>query len=600
LLKITRNPYLNRSMIRSPQAFYGRQREVARLAARIASDPPQSVAVMGDRRIGKSSLLYYISHPDVAAEYLEEPDKTLFLFMDFQEERRLDVEGFCNSVYRHVEEILDDRYVISAESDYQGLQKVVEELNRDGYKLILILDEFDRVTRSSTFDTDFFAGLRSLAGHYNIAYITSSSRDLQQLCHTQEIADSPFFNIFSTLQLGSIQPAEALQLIVDPSAATPFPLEQHADLILDLGGRLPFFLQMACSATFEILLEDGELQQARVHERFLEEAQPHFQFYWEQMDPVSRALCNDMACGRSPDGTRGEYQDLVKRGFILEEGRLFSSLFAAFLRQAYAREVGEEPVEVQAERLRSMEGELDKAREMQMGLLPQENPQGAGLDVAGRCVPASQVGGDFYKYIWLDETQTKLGIVAVDVMGHGMEGAVTAMRFSETLRYEARGRSRPGDILEGLNRALYGTLRKREYVTCCIGVIDLEAWLLEVSIGGHHPPLHYSRDQDRVSEADLGNLPLGLNPDQEYKSAEVKLGEGDVLLFYSDGVIEAQDDREVLYGEDRLQELLLQAGRDGLGAEALIEQLYWDVNRFQASVGQLDDITAIAVRMTEK
>jgi sigma-B regulation protein RsbU (phosphoserine phosphatase) len=279
----------------------------------------------------------------------------------------------------------------------------------------------------------------------------------------------------------------------------------------------------------------------------------------------------------------------------MQEGRLFSPLFAEFVQETYAREVGEAPVEVQAERLRAMSEELEKARQLQMELLPQEQPEAAGLDLAGRCQPASHVGGDFYAYLRLDAA--RLGIVAVDVMGHGMEGAVTAMRFSETLRYEARGRIYPAEVMEGLNRALHGTLHPRGYVCCCIGVVDLQRRQVEVSAGGYHPPLHYSRLLDQVLELELGDFPLGIRPDTEYQSVEFGLGEGDVLLFYSDGVIEARDNREGEYGQERLKVLLAQAGQEGLGAAALIERLFWDVGRFSASVGQQDDLTAIAVRV---
>lgn len=596
-MKLVRNPYLNRSMIRNPEAFFGRRREIARLAQRIASIPPQSVAVVGDRRIGKSSLLSHISDPKMTADYLEEPERTLFLFLDFQEERRLSIEGFFRAVFRRLQENLGDRCPALREPDYEGMQSAVEQVEQRGYRLILMLDEFDRVTRSSSFDADFFAFLRSLAGHHDIAYLTSSGRDLQQLCHTEEIADSPFFNIFSTLHLGPFLPEEALDLIRLPSAVTPFPLEQHREPILELGGLFPFFLQMACSAAFELLLETGACSPAQLCERFLEEAQPHFQFYWEQMDAVERSVCNDLTQGRDADATRKEYQDLARRGFILPEGCLFSRPFAGFVAETYAREVGEEPVEVQAQRLRSMTEELEKARQVQEGLLPKEPPQLAGLEVAGRCVPARQVGGDFYAYLWGGAADSRLGIVAVDVRGHGMEGAVIALRFSETLRYEARNRTRPAEIMAGLNRALHGTLQPREYVCCCIGIVEMSQRRLVVASGGYHPPLCYSRRLNQVQEFALGDLPLGVRPDTAYQSVECPLEAGDVLLFYSDGVIEAQDDREGEYGEDRLRELLAQAGRERLGAEALIERLFWDVGRFSASVGQQDDITAIAVRV---
>lgn len=354
----------------------------------------------------------------------------------------------------------------------------------------------------------------------------------------------PFFNIFSTLHLESMTRGEALELIRQPCSATPFTLEEHARLILDLGGFHPFFLQQACSATFKILLEEDECVEDRVRERFFEEVRPHFQVFWDRFDPVVRALCNDIACSREVDRERSDYGELAKRAYVVDGDRLFSSSFAEFVQQSYARDVGGEPLEVQADRLRSMEGELQKAHELQMALLPQEKFESPGLDVAGRCVPATHVGGDFYTYLWLDEAQTILGIVSVDVMGHGMEGMVTAMRFSETLRYESRGGVQPADILQGLNQALHGSLREGEFVACCIGVSDVPNRRCEVSVGGYYPPLHFERERDLVDEPNLGNMPLGLKAGLEYNSLGLELGSGDLLLFHSDGVVETQDSRQ--------------------------------------------------------
>lgn len=593
-MKIPRNPYLNRAMIRRPNDFFGRHWELARLTTRIAADPPQSVQVVGDRRIGKSSLVYHISHPEVAAHCLEDSERTVFLFMDFQEERRLSVKGFFDSLFRRLERALEGRYEIDLSPDYEGFRDVMDGLDREGIKLILLLDEFDRVTRSANFDSTFYGNLRALAGRHNLAYVISSSRDLEQLCHTQEIADSPFFNILTTLRLGPFAREEAVALIREPSRETPFSLEEYTDSILDLAGCLPLFLQIACSACFEILLEYGECVEEEVRTRFLEEAQPHFQYYWEHFNAVGRAICNDLACGRDADRNAPEYGDLVKRGFVRREGLLFSDLFAEFVRAAYAEEMGEEPIAVQAERMRDMERELDAAREIQMGLLPKEKPKTQGLDIEGRCLPASYVGGDFFTYLWLDADRTKLGIVAVDVMGKGMEAAVTAMRFSETLRYEARGRTGAAEILDGLNRALYGTLPPRAYVACCITVIDLARLEADVSVGGYYPPLHYCRGENRIVELDLGNLPLGIKRDTVYSSLTVELGLGDLLLFYSDGIVEAQDDREALYGEDRLRDVLGAAAREGFDAGGTIERVLWEVGRFSASTEQTDDRTVIA------
>lgn len=599
-MKIARNPYLNRSMIRTAGAFYGRRREIARLTSRLAADTPQSVALVGDRRVGKSSLLFHVSRPEIAAQYLEAPDRVIFLFLDFQEELRPTITAFIEAVLEHLQPHLPAGWSVPASPDYDGLQRVVQELDRQGYRLILLLDEFDRVTRNSRFDADFFAFLRSLAGHHNVGYVTSTTRDLQQLCHTEEISDSPFFNIFTTLPLGPLQPEEALALIREPSARTPFPLEPHQGLILELGGHLPIFLQIACSAAFELLVEEEACLPDRVADRFLEEAQPHFQFCWEQFDAVARGLCNQLAGQGQADPTAPRYQELLNRGFILPSGKLFSSLFARFVAEAYAREVGEEPVEVQAERTRGLEEELAKARATQLALLPQEQPDTPGFQVAGQCEPATHVGGDFFTYQWLDPDRTRLAVVAVDVMGHGMQGAVTALRFSEILRYEARGRTRAADLLTGLNQALCGTLPAGAFVACGIVVLDLGQRRAEAAVAGYPPPLHYHRDAAQVSEPDLGGTPLGIRPDSRYQATEFSLGEGDCLLLHSDGVTEARDDREAVYGEERLRELLQQGAEEGLDAAGLLSRLFWDVGRFSASAGRQDDITAIVVRVTEE
>ena len=204
---------------------------------------------------------------------------------------------------------------------------------------------------------------------------------------------------------------------------------------------------------------------------------------------------------------------------------------------------------------------------------------------------------DANTYLWLDEDRTRLGVVAVDVMGKAMAAAVTALRFSETLRYEARGRTRPVDIMGGVNRALHETLEKSTFVGYCMGAVDLRSHEIQISAGGYHPPLYYRQREDRVMELDLGDLPLGVRSDTDYASTHLALESGDMLLFFSDGLIEAQDDREDEYGEARLQDLFLSTAHERLDAEAIIERLLWDVGRFSASVGQTDDITIIVLRV---
>jgi serine phosphatase RsbU (regulator of sigma subunit) len=597
--RLSRNPYLNRSMVRDTGAFFGRRRELARLADRLACDPPQSVAIIGDRRIGKSSLLYCISRPAVYRGYLDDPDRALLVLLDLQQQQRPSVASFVEALVDGVRPTVAWSADLDVARDGRGLRDLVGRLHRRGYRLILLLDEFDRVTRSASFEATFFSLLRSLAGEYNLAYVTATTRDLQQLCRTQEISDSPFFNVFSTLHLGPFTDDEALALIREPSAATLHPLEAHADLLLELGGCLPLFLQIACSAAFEVLAEEGEWVPALVETRCLEEARPHFNYLWEQMGPVQRSLCGELADERRVDVGRPEYQNLVRRGLVQLRGRLFSTLFAAFVRQIHERETGSQPAEVQAERLRNAEEELEKAHTMQMALMPHANPVLPGLELAGRCEPATHVGGDFFTYVWLDTRHERLALVGVDVMGHGMEGALTAVRFSETLRYEARNCGAAGELLEGLNRSLCGILPAGTFVACGIVVIDMPTLSAEVATAGYYPPLHWCRADGGTRQPDLGGTPLGVRSEARYRSATLSLQPGDWLLLYSDGLVEATDDRDAAFGEERLRDLLASVAAEGLTAPAALDRVFWDVHRFTASTGRQDDVTVIVLKVAD-
>ena len=338
-MPVYRNPYLNRVMIREADAFYGRGRQVGWICSRIGASPPQCVSVVGDRRVGKSSLLYHIFQRSVRERCLEEPSKYVFVFMDFQERRSMALPDFFRSLFRLLGEEMEGEDLIEASPDYEGFRGVLSDLNRKGMRLVLLLDEFESVTRNPNFGEDFFAFLRSMANTQEIAYVTTSARNLQELCHTQEIADSPFFNVFSNLHLGPFASREAMALIKKPSAQAGIPLEEHADAILKMAGFLPFFLQIACSAFFDHLVEqEGDpLDLEEVKEACLEEVRVHFQYIWEEFDPDRRRVCWDLVRGgRIPQEREHILRALTRRGYLVEEKgryRVFSDLFGEWMQE---------------------------------------------------------------------------------------------------------------------------------------------------------------------------------------------------------------------------------------------------------------------------
>ena len=326
------NPYLNRLPIQQPQDFYGRHAELSRIYERIKAARPQSMSLVGIRRIGKSSLLRAIHHPHHRRQYLPNASEYVLVLMDLQARRNVELPEFFQYLFHELEKEFRGRLQVRVAPNYDGMQKVVQAFHEAGLKLVFLWDEFESVTRNQKFGPEFYAFFRALASQFNLAYITSSADLLQSLCHAKEISDSPFFNIFTNLRLGAFKIEEARRLIAAPSALAGRSLEAHTDFILDIAGGLPFFIQIACAALFSLPRAD-KLDLKKAKELFLEEARPHFKEYWEKFDESEQAVVAALAHARRlPQEHAFALKDLTQAGFVHEE-KLFSSLFAEFVRE---------------------------------------------------------------------------------------------------------------------------------------------------------------------------------------------------------------------------------------------------------------------------
>jgi serine/threonine protein kinase len=335
-----RNPYLNRVMIKHRDDFFGRVQELKRIYARLNATPPGSISVVGDRKIGKSSLLNYVYARATREQYLEHPDRMIMVFLDLQQDKGMSMETFVRTLRGIADLELRGRVDLSdCAYTLDGVRDMVQRLDSGGFRLVLILDEFEIVTKNPNFPLDFFSFLRYLANHYNVAYLTSSERDLQVLCHTKEISDSPFFNIFSTLRLTVFRPEEAEALVRIPSDRVGKPLGPYTEQILDLSGLFPFFIQMACSHAIEYLDDHPDAKApdfAEVRRRFYEEAKLHYRYIWEGFDEHERSTALRVASGKSlPDSLRHVREELEARHLVeTDSGRpkLFAATFDEFVK----------------------------------------------------------------------------------------------------------------------------------------------------------------------------------------------------------------------------------------------------------------------------
>lgn len=334
--QIPRNPYLNRVAIKDPAQFYGRTREVAKIFSRVGAPRPQSISVVGERRIGKSSLLQYVNAAAVRVRFLEQPGSYVFVFIDLQQKRKLTLTEFFQELFLCIAKEVKDDAISRLDPHFDALRSLLERFRADGRKLVVLFDEFDVITTNRAFDLEFYSFLRSIANNYDVAYVTSSARDLQELCYTQLIADSPFFNIFTNVFLRAFSAKEALDLIKKPSAEAGLPLENYARRVMELAGHFPYFLQIACSAYFDHLLEnDGKLKREEVEDVFLDEAKGQFRFIWDKMTEGQRRVIRNFVENNAVEKEQGHiYEDLKRAGYFIEDDRgvrLFSTKFPSVI-----------------------------------------------------------------------------------------------------------------------------------------------------------------------------------------------------------------------------------------------------------------------------
>ncbi len=335
------NPYLNRVMIRNPEDFYGRKSEVQRIYARIAAaSRPQSISVVGDRRIGKSSLLHFLYHPQNRRKYLANSETYVFAFIDFQEEPISSLQEFFGAIYNALSQEYLGAFNIPARPDYRGFRSLVRSFDAHGIRMIVLFDEFELVTSNPRYDPEFFAFFRSMANKYNIAYVATTAKELQSLCHSKEIATSPFFNIFSNLNLTTFKLEEARELICAPSDAAGHPLEPYVEDILNLAGLFPFYLQMACSVFFELAKNGVPRDAAMLREakrQFLEEAGVHFKNTWEKFAPAEQNVIKNIITGKKlREADSYLVNKLLKESYVVEKNgqfAVFSPAFSDFLRE---------------------------------------------------------------------------------------------------------------------------------------------------------------------------------------------------------------------------------------------------------------------------
>ena len=245
------------------------------------------------------------------------------------------------------------------------------------------------------------------------------------------------------------------------------------------------------------------------------------------------------------------------------------------------------------ERLRLRE-EIEYARRIQVGMLPQAPPALPWIDVSAVSLPATEVGGDYYDYFEL--SPDRLALVIGDVAGHGLASGLLLSGVRSCLYLLDEDLADPVAVLGRLHRMVRRTTDPRTFVTLLCAVLDRAAGTLTVASAGHPPVLHRRAGASCVEEVGEGAPPLGTGLPGIYVQVVRPLGPGDLLVFYTDGLLEAADPFSRLYGEERLAKVV-QRTAAGTPARAVREAILEDLSRFKGGSEQLDDLTVVVVRM---
>src|SRR5580658_10066150 len=222
-------------------------------------------------------------------------------------------------------------------------------------------------------------------------------------------------------------------------------------------------------------------------------------------------------------------------------------------------------VEIGNTRSKQQEQELNKAREIQEGLLPKKIPQVRGLEVAGAWQPASVVGGDYYDVLKFSDT--KIGICIGDVVGKGISAALLMANLQASFRAFASEEVSAGTLVGKLNDVVANNIAADKFVTFCYGTIDTTENRLTYASAGHWPPILFHKSGEGIPFRE-GGTPLGIFPGWKYEDGGFPLASGDRLVLYTDGLTEAMNSDKQEFGEGRLLELC--AGIIGLSASDLL------------------------------
>jgi hypothetical protein len=308
------NPFIHRGMLKTLRLFWGRTLEFSHIYGCLldSEEEPQSVAILGQRRIGKSSLLYRIYKKELAdGMYTEQLEQTITVLVtmqnfvmssstQFYEQILEDIESFNDKL----REMVDDARAKCANDPEKSFKQMLRKLTAMGLLLVILIDEFEAVSKNQNFDLSFFNNLRALMQDRRLAFVISIQSDLEKLWEGQLVNSphsSPFFNVFQHFTLRGFIEDETISYLQQfcssdrPDSLNP----DEVVLIRRFGGRHPFFINIAAYHLLENKISGNQLTLSEVEFEITNDPAVllSYKYYWNALTNSYRTLLMNLVSG---------------------------------------------------------------------------------------------------------------------------------------------------------------------------------------------------------------------------------------------------------------------------------------------------------------
>jgi sigma-B regulation protein RsbU (phosphoserine phosphatase) len=267
---------------------------------------------------------------------------------------------------------------------------------------------------------------------------------------------------------------------------------------------------------------------------------------------------------------------------------LFTFIVSNFLKEAETKSERDK----YRKELERKEAEIALAADIQKSFLPHSIPSVPGFALAATSFPALEVGGDFYDFI--PEEEGKLGLVIADAAGKSVPAALFMALSKIIVRTNALTHDDAAEVLNDSNEVIAAESGSGMFVTLFFGILHQKTGNLIYANAGHNPPLVFRAKDARFDTLGTTGIALGIMEGSKYSQAQTTLGPGDILVMYTDGIVEAMNSQGEQFGGQRLRSII--AGSPNLPPDNLLREIIQAVSIFSAGQQQFDDITALVVK----